>query len=77
MPEFICEECGRREFHENEDTLKMMVKIHENFCRKREGENHSFMHRDDEHDYPWMLKGQMTKKTFLYSNEILKLKLRN
>jgi len=25
MPEFICEECGRREFHENEDTLKMMV----------------------------------------------------
>ncbi len=29
MPEFICEECGRREFHENEDTLKMMVNIHE------------------------------------------------
>ena len=28
----------------------MMVKIHENFCRKREGENHSFMHHDDEHD---------------------------
>jgi len=52
MPEFICEECGRREFHENEDTLKMMVKIHENFCRNREGENHSFMHRDDEHDEP-------------------------
>ena len=30
----------------------MMVKIHENFCRKREGENHSFMHRDDEHNEP-------------------------
>jgi len=29
MPEFICEECGKREFHENEDTLKMMIKIHE------------------------------------------------
>ena len=39
-------------FTKNEDTLKMMVKIHENFCRKREGENHSFMHRDDEHDEP-------------------------
>ena len=52
MPEFICEECGKREVHENQDTLDMMVKIHNEFCRKREGENHSFMHRDDEHDYP-------------------------
>ena len=52
MPSFNCKECGRREFHENEDTLKMMVKIHENFCRKRESEAHIFMHRDDEHDYP-------------------------
>jgi len=52
MPEFICEECGRREFHENEDTLKMMVNIHEKFCRKKEGENHSFMHRNDEYDEP-------------------------
>ena len=52
MPEFVCEECGKREFHENEDTLKMMVKIHENFCRKKEGEDHSFMHRDDEHNEP-------------------------
>ena len=52
MPEFICEECGKREFHENEDTLKMMVKIHEKFCRKKEGEGYSFMHRDDEHDEP-------------------------
>ena len=50
MPEFICGECGRREFHENEDTLKMMVNIHTKFCRKKEGETHSFMHRDDEHD---------------------------
>ena len=52
MPEFICEECGKREFHENEDTLKMMIKIHEKFCRKKEGEGYSFMHRDDEHDEP-------------------------
>ena len=39
MPEFICEECGRREFHENEDTLKMMVKIHEKFLPQKRGRN--------------------------------------
>ena len=50
MPEFVCKQCGRREFHENEDTLNMMIKIHENFCRKKEGEDQSFMHRDDEHN---------------------------
>ncbi len=47
MPDFICENCGKREFHENEDTLKMIVKIHEEFCRKKEGQDQSFMHRDD------------------------------
>ena len=52
MPEFVCGECGKREFHENEDTLKMMVKIHGEFCRKKEGEAHSFMHRDDENNDP-------------------------
>ncbi len=52
MPEVVCDKCGKREFHENEDTLKMMVKIHGEFCRKKEGENQSFMHRDDEHNEP-------------------------
>ena len=52
MPDFICENCGRREFHENEDTLKMMEKIHGEFCRKREGQDHSFMHRDDSNKDP-------------------------
>ena len=52
MPDFICENCGRREFHENEDTLKMMIKIHEEFCRKREGQDQSFMHRDDVSEDP-------------------------
>jgi len=52
MPDFICENCGRREFHENADTLKMMVKIHEEFCRKKEGQDHSFMHRDDVNEVP-------------------------
>ena len=50
MSEFICEECGKREFHENEDTLNMMVKIHQEFCRKLEGESHSFMHREAGHN---------------------------
>ena len=52
MPDFICENCGRREFHENEDTLKMMIKIHGEFCRKREGQDHCFMHRDDVSEDP-------------------------
>ena len=52
MPDFICENCGRREFHENEDTLKMLIKIHEEFCRKREGQDQSFMHRDDVSEDP-------------------------
>ena len=52
MPDFICENCGRREFHENEDTLKMMIKIHEEFCRKKEGQDQSFMHRDDVSEDP-------------------------
>ena len=29
-----------------------MVNIHTKFCRKKEGETQSFMHRDDEHDEP-------------------------
>ena len=52
MPDFICENCGRREFHENDDTLKMMIKIHEEFCRKREGQDQNFMHRDDVSEDP-------------------------
>jgi len=52
MPDFICENCGRLEFHENDDTLKMMIKIHEEFCRKREGQDQSFMHRDDVSEDP-------------------------
>lgn len=49
MPEIICEDCGKRLFHENEDTLKVEQAIHEKFCRKKEGETHSYMHRDPSH----------------------------
>lgn len=49
MPEFVCAECGKRLFHENETTLKIQETIHSKFCRKEEGETHSYMHRDPAH----------------------------
>ena len=49
MPEIICQECGKRLFHENETTLKVEEAIHKKFCRKQEGEVHSYMHRDNSH----------------------------
>ena len=49
MPEIICPDCGKRLFHENETTLKIEETVHSKFCRKKEGETQSFMHRDPEH----------------------------
>jgi len=49
MPEIICKECGKRMYHENETTLKLEETVHQNFCRKKEGEIHSFMHKDVSH----------------------------
>lgn len=49
MPEFICPECGKRLYHENETTLNIEVTIHKKFCRKKSGETHSYMHRDAQH----------------------------
>ena len=46
MPEIICPDCGKRLFHENEDTLKIEENIHKKFCRKNEGDTHSYMHRE-------------------------------
>ena len=46
MPEVICPDCGKRLFHENPDTLKIEESVHKKFCRKKEGETHSYMHRD-------------------------------
>jgi len=45
MHEIICQECGKRLFHENIDTLKIEETIHKKFCRKNESETHSYMHR--------------------------------
>lgn len=49
MPEIICKDCGKKMFHENEDTLKIEEAVHKKFCRKKPGEVHSYMHRDTQH----------------------------
>ena len=49
MPEIICPDCGMRLFHENETTLKIEESVHKKFCRKKENETHSYMHRDASH----------------------------
>jgi len=49
MPEIICKDCGKKMLHENEDTLKIEEAVHKKFCRKKQGEAFSFMHRDQEH----------------------------
>ena len=52
MPELICPDCGKRLFHENETTLKVMQTICSKFCIKQEGEPHSYIHRDPAHMEP-------------------------
>ena len=49
MPEIICEDCGKKMFHENPETLKIEEAVHKKFCRKKEGQTYSFMHRDPAH----------------------------
>lgn len=49
MPEMTCPACGKRLYHENETTLKVLEKIHAKFCRKEHGKTHSYMHRDPAH----------------------------
>ena len=46
MPEIVCPDCGKRMFHENEDTLKIEGSVHKKFCRKKEGATQSYMHRE-------------------------------
>jgi len=46
MPERICPDCGKRMFHENEDTLKIEESVHKKFCRKKDGATESYMHRE-------------------------------
>ncbi len=49
MAEIICEDCGKKMFHENESTLKVEESIHKKFCRKKQGDFHSYVHRDPDH----------------------------
>jgi len=46
MTEFICPDCGKRLYHENETTLEIEKGVHKKFCRKTPGSTKSFMHRD-------------------------------
>lgn len=32
MPEFVCPECGKKLFHENETTLTAEKAVHAKFC---------------------------------------------
>ncbi len=52
MPEIICPDCGKRLFHENEDTLKIEESVHKKFCRKKEGATESYMHREKSEQPP-------------------------
>ena len=52
MPEFVCPDCGKRLFHENEDTLKIEESVHKKFCRKKSGEVGSYMHRESRQHPP-------------------------
>jgi len=45
MPNLICPNCGKQLFHENETTLNIEMTVHSKFCRKKEGETQSYMHR--------------------------------
>ncbi|WKT57292.1 hypothetical protein QVH35_07665 [Candidatus Nitrosotenuis chungbukensis] len=49
MAEIICEDCGKKMFHENEATLKIEESVHKKFCRKKPSEAYSHMHRDLDH----------------------------
>ncbi|MBM2852165.1 MAG: hypothetical protein HW420_712 [Candidatus Nitrosotenuis sp.] len=49
MAEIICNDCGKKMFHENEETLKIEESIHKKFCRKKAGDDYSYMHRDSDH----------------------------
>lgn len=62
MPELICKDCGKRMFHENEDTLKIQESIHKKFCRKKEGETYSFMHKDPAHTQPMDAEREIDSK---------------
>ena len=46
MPEFLCDKCGKRIFHDNPDTQKIEESVHKKFCRETMGETQSYMHRE-------------------------------
>ena len=45
MAEFICPDCGKGLYHENETTLEIEKGVHKKFCTKIPGAAKSYMHR--------------------------------
>ena len=45
MAEFMCPDCGKRFFHENETTLEIQKNVHKKFCTKTPQDAKSYMHR--------------------------------
>ena len=52
MVEFICPDCGKRLYHENQTTLEIEKGIHKKFCSKTPGSVKSFMHREPNEKEP-------------------------
>ncbi|MFQ6025724.1 MAG: hypothetical protein ACE5JT_04330 [Nitrosopumilaceae archaeon] len=52
VAEWICPDCGKHLFHENETTLDVEKVVHNKFCRKKEGAAYSFMHRKPDEKEP-------------------------
>lgn len=55
-------------FHENETTLKVEEAVHKKFCRKKPGDDYSFMHKDPSHPQPYDPERETDQK----GNQILK-----
>lgn len=45
MAEFICPDCGKKMYHENQTTLEIEKGVHKKFCSKKPGDTQSYMHR--------------------------------
>ena len=58
MAEFICPDCGKRLYHENDTTLEIEKGVHKKFCTKTPGDVKSFVHRESNDNAP--IVGQRT-----------------
>ena len=52
MPEFMCPDCGKRLYHENETTLEIEKGVHKKFCTKTPGDIKSYVNRGQDDNEP-------------------------